>query len=286
MNRAKCPNCGFINFAGVAACHKCQTALMQDAYQQQGYQQPQFPEQQTASPDYSQQQQYYNQQQQQQYYGQQQPQYQYPQNYQYQNAYSSYAEDTKKSSSKVGILVGIVVAIIVFGIIGSVAIPNMLGTKKSKVNWQAFRSETGNFVVKMPSTPKEGSRGIPSGQTMIYYTAEVDDTASAMVSYIDFPPEAIQRVPTAKLLDAAATGATSKSGTLIKSRKDVMLQGRYQGIELELLPPSNVGTGTEMAHCRVYLVNSRLYTILVTGKDKSPIMSDSLMFLDSFQLTN
>lgn len=259
---------------------------MQDAYQQQGYQQPQYTEQQAVAPDYTQQQQYYNQQQQQ-YYGQQQQQYQYPQNnYQYQNSYSPYADENKKSSSKVGILAAVVIAIVVLGIIGAVAIPNMLGPGRAKVNWQSFKSDTGNFVVKMPATPKEGSRGIPSGQTMFYYTAEVGDEGSAMVSYIDFPPEAIQRMPASKLLDAAATGATSKSGTLIKSRKDILLQGRYQGIELELLPPANVGTGTEMAHCRVYLVNSRLYTIVVTGKDKSPVMSDSQMFLDSFQLTN
>jgi len=143
-------------------------------------------------------------------------------------------------------------------------------------------SPDGKFKVMMPGTPTEntqfasGAAGGPGAFVKMWVT-EVSGGAY-MVSAADFPNTGGADVES--LLDGGVNGAMANSGGTLGSQSKVTLAGKYPGRDFQGTIPSKDAA----LHARMYIVNGRLYQLLVLGKKSFVDSPDTAKFLDSFKL--
>jgi hypothetical protein len=142
-----------------------------------------------------------------------------------------------------------------------------------------FSSAEGGFKVKMPGSPKKQSQ--PAAGTTLH-TYSVEGRSGAMIaSYGDMPIPA--KEPEAKIqdrLDGARQGMLKNvNATLVKETK-IQLPGGHPGREITADLPAGKG----IMRARIFLVDTRLYQILVVGVPTFANSTDATTFLESFEL--
>ena len=196
-------------------------------------------------------------------------------------------------------IIGTLVAlVIVFGLLLTVSIflvinpaqqnTDFLGQNNNQAdlrqpNFEDFVSEEGRFSILMPgkSTLKITNVNTPVGEIPLYSFTVGDDNFAYIVSYADYPEDVIESSNPKDILDGVREGVVEGvRGTLI-SEIIISINGN-PGREINI----DVG-GTTSVKSKVYLVENRLYQIMVVATNKEEIFLNSVnQFFDSFSLIN
>jgi hypothetical protein len=103
---------------------------------------------------------------------------------------------------------------------------------------------------------------------------------SYTVSYADYPKDIIEQNESGDMLDSARNGAArSVEGSKLIS-ESVISFGEYPGREFKVEAPD----GKSTLHVRVFLVENRLYSLMVVSIGEHPSPSDIQKFFESFAL--
>jgi hypothetical protein len=148
--------------------------------------------------------------------------------------------------------------------------------------WKEFSSSEGKYSVLFPnedvfemSPPKDA---IAPGIKSFKMHAASDKNSAFIVGYADFSVD-LSVLPTGELLNAFLEGMLQGKSKLL-SQTNIQL-GQYQGKEVNLRDEEQGMT----YKTRVFLVDQKIYFLMVGGT-KTPEVSDTQRFFDSFKLVN
>lgn len=149
--------------------------------------------------------------------------------------------------------------------------------------WRRFQDPNGKFTVLMPGDPKQQRQQQQTrlGNLDIYtFAVEQPGLSAHLVTYTDFPAEFIQTVDPNKLLDSGRDEVLRRVQGSLLSETRISLDGA-PGRELMIKAP-----GELIIHSRIYLVNQRLYQLIVVAPaSKATNLSGSIRgFFQSFRL--
>ena len=144
-----------------------------------------------------------------------------------------------------------------------------------------FAPKDGRFTVQMPGEPKEQTSKVntPIGPIDVHLFISAPDPKSAyMVGYSDYPEEVVKKSDSDKILDGARDGAVRNVKGTLESEKKITMDGH---------PGRDYVISTEgfRGRERIYLVNARLYQVMLLGSKEFVTGKDADKFLDSFKLT-
>jgi predicted RNase H-like HicB family nuclease len=147
-----------------------------------------------------------------------------------------------------------------------------------------YKTEEGNFSVMLPGEPK--AQRVPikdpadKDAKQVQYVFGTDDGAY-LVSYQDNPKlvEA-DEASAEEALKSAQEGLDKAFGELL-SEKAIKLADRYPGRELEFEVKGEKGG---LYRARLYLVDGRLYQVVVVGTKEFATSKTAAAMLDSFAL--
>jgi hypothetical protein len=146
-----------------------------------------------------------------------------------------------------------------------------------------YKSEDGNFSIELPGVPK--AQRVPvnpeneKGAKQVQYVYGVDDGAY-LVSYQDNPNlEEADEKAQAEALKTAQESLGKTFGKLL-SEKPIKLLDKYPGREFEYEIPGQKGR----YRSRMYMVDGRLYQVIVVGAEAFASSKTAEAVLDSFAL--
>ena len=151
-----------------------------------------------------------------------------------------------------------------------------------QIPWQPYTGPDGSFSVQMPGTPEEQKQALYNdlfGNFTAYIYAVDYDSTTYMVVFTQYP-ESISAISTPfELLDNARDGAVANvQGTLVDEK--VIRLGDYPGKEITIrLPAAGM-----LADVRMYVVDTRLYQVMVTSPEANFSQKAADTFLDSFAI--
>ena len=149
-------------------------------------------------------------------------------------------------------------------------------------SWKEFNSAEGAFSILMPKNPSLETQMVntPIGPIEIqFFSAELADTAY-VVGYSDYPAAFVAQSNPVIMLDGARDGAVANvQGKLVS--ETVIFIGGYPGRELRI----ETLDGKFAAMSRIFLVNNRLYQVMVVMPADRTITDEIRTYLDSFALT-
>ncbi len=150
--------------------------------------------------------------------------------------------------------------------------------------WKEFRSAEGSFSVMMPGTPEEQAQTIDTlaGAVDAYLFVLADEDAAYLVSYSDYPNIVVQQSNSDDILDGVRDGEAANVRGLLLSEQIISLDD-YPGRELKI----DTLDGKVTIRSRIYLVNNRLYQVVVVIPKDHPTSDKNIdKFLESFTLTD
>lgn len=161
----------------------------------------------------------------------------------------------------------------------------MRGTIKQSGNsddlssYSEFVSKDGQFKASFPGTPKEQTQGVMGLKIKLFSVEEKDGMFG--VAYLDMPGGA---KTTSKQVEESFNNARKAmlqnvNAKLIKEDR-ITLKGKYPGREIHADVPSKAA---EM-YCSIYMVDARVYQVLVLGKSTWLNSDKARKFLNSFAL--
>ena len=156
-----------------------------------------------------------------------------------------------------------------------VSLPLLLGIPDG---WEELAPTEGRFKAAMPTAPTMRKQQVKTatGQLSVtMYVAEGRNDAVFVVSYTDYPEADLKKGAVEKRLDHARDGAVASAGGKLRSEQAIKLKG-HPGREIVVEKGSEV-----LARMRIFLVNGRLYQVMVLGKAPA---DDVKSFLASFEL--
>jgi hypothetical protein len=161
-----------------------------------------------------------------------------------------------------------------------VALRVVSGVADEPTEWKEFASKEGRFNVLMVGTPKQDKLDTESdfGKGVLNMNSiRVGGTMYA-ANYCDFPAE-IKEAGLKQVYDSSRDGAVANLQGKLASEKDVKL-GEHPGREIQI----DVQGGRQLFRVRVYLIDQRLYQVVVFGTKAAATSKDADKFLDSFKL--
>jgi hypothetical protein len=149
--------------------------------------------------------------------------------------------------------------------------------------FQDFSPEGGKFQIKMPGTPKEETRDTRNGKLHLY-TAEFTHGAYS-VQWIDLPAAAQEdEKQLRRRLDAERDAGVKEVNGKLVTDTEVKLDDKYPGRDFTAVVDTAKYPKDGQIHCRLYLVNGRLYQLLAVGTKAFLEQADTARFFDSFRL--
>ena len=147
--------------------------------------------------------------------------------------------------------------------------------------WKEFAPKEGRFKVLMPGTPKQDMAEAESdfGKGVLHMNTVQAVKTMYGANYCDFPSE-IKKVPLKQVFDSSRDGAVANLKGKLASEMDIKLD-KYLGREIQI----DVQGGKQLFRARVYLVDQRLYQVVVFGTKEAATSKAADKFLDSFQVT-
>jgi hypothetical protein len=146
--------------------------------------------------------------------------------------------------------------------------------------WKEFVTKEGQFKASMPGTPKQKKLDTESdfGKGVLHMNVvEVGKTMYA-ANYSDFPAE-VKKATLKQVYDSSRDGAVANMDGKLAEEKEVKL-GEHPGREIRI----DVAEGKLLFRVRVYLVEQRLYQVVVLGTPEAVKSKEADKFLDSFKL--
>jgi hypothetical protein len=151
---------------------------------------------------------------------------------------------------------------------------------------QEFSSESGGFVVSTPNALEENVESVDTavGAIDIHTFTATHDRTVYVVAYSDYPAEIISQSDPQQVLNGSRDGAVQNVGGTLVSETAIDLEGN-PGKALVINTTSDAGNmATVNAH--LYLVENRLYQILVVVPQGAEKSAEVDTFLNSFSLSN
>src|SRR5262245_2198347 len=143
-----------------------------------------------------------------------------------------------------------------------------------------FTSTEYKFKAKFPGKPKEQEQSALGIKFRMFATESRN--GAYMVGVADMPIPANEPSELIEQrLDGSRDGAIKNVGGTLKSSSPIKLAGKYPGREFTA---SITQPAPGLLRARVYLVGTRLYQVMVLGKDSYATSTEANTFLDSFQL--
>jgi hypothetical protein len=164
----------------------------------------------------------------------------------------------------------------------SVALGAALACADTQPEWKEFASKEGRFKVLMPGTPKQDKAETESdfGKGVLFMNVLQAGKAMYGANYSDFPVE-IKKAPIKQVFDSSRDGAVANMEGKLASEKDIKL-GEYPGREIRI----DVAGGKRLFRVRVFLVEQRLYQVVIFGTPEAATSKEADKFLDSFKLAD
>jgi hypothetical protein len=169
----------------------------------------------------------------------------------------------------------------------SLTLPLLVGAVQDDLpaGWKVVDSKDGRFTVHMPKEPMAPKTQVVRTKTgelnVTLVIAEGRHDSYFVVSYSDFPPAELKKGEEEKRLDQACNGAAESLRGELREENPIKLDGRHPGREFFIRK-----NGAVIAKVRIYLVENRLYQVMVLGSGQifSSKEKDAGIFLDSFRL--
>jgi len=160
------------------------------------------------------------------------------------------------------------------------ALASTLAYAGDEPEWKEFASKEGRFKVLMPGTPKQDQAETESdfGKGILHMNVVQAGKTMYGANYCDFPAE-IKKAPLKQLFDSSRDGAVANLEGKLANEKDIKL-GVHPGREIQI----DVANGKQLFRVRVYLVDQRLYQVVILGTKEHATSKAADKFLDSFKL--
>jgi hypothetical protein len=167
----------------------------------------------------------------------------------------------------------------------AILVPLLLAAEdiKSPSTWAAVRSGEGRFEVLMPeklqATKSTVKTRIGDVEAFVFQSTGAD--RAYVLMYNDYPAALVRGNPAEALLDGAREGGLAKvAGGKLKAEQKIQ-RGGHPGRDLLI----EVMGGRYFIRDRLYLVEGRLYQLIVAGPEEFVRGPDAGKFFDSFKLT-
>ena len=147
--------------------------------------------------------------------------------------------------------------------------------------WKEFRSAEGGFTVLLPGDPSVDKKQMPTdfGPIEMHMYTVTADNIYCSVAYYDVP-QGLNK-PTDQLLEDTCSGFIKGANLQEKAERRAITLGAYPGRELIGESPD----GSFLLMARYYLVNKRIYLVMVGTAIADASSPDIGRYLDSFKLT-
>ena len=147
-------------------------------------------------------------------------------------------------------------------------------------DWIRFSPPGGGFSVLMPTKPLEAEpKGDEEFQAKTFrIVTAMSDVAAMAVSYADQPNRSGMETDPTKILKAVADLAVTNQRGKLLTEKKISIQN-HPGLEITM----EIGGGYSIRQ-RIYLVNKRLISVMVTAGSKGLISKEANKLFESFRL--
>lgn len=183
-----------------------------------------------------------------------------------------------KSSGSFGkLIVGVIVLMALAGTFYG-GLPEYL---RGGPKWRDFTMATGNFSARMPADPDVNTQQFAPAGTLPWMgaTARMRGNEECAVMFVDVP--LLQMVGEDQLEAAVQRMAKSTESTIL-SKRPASFDGS-RGIEVEMKPPAKLITNGH-AYCRIYWIGTRMYMLMLVGREDGQLVRERNQFFDSFKL--
>jgi hypothetical protein len=146
--------------------------------------------------------------------------------------------------------------------------------------WFAFKPQDGSFQASFPLEPTKSIKTMDTagGQTDVTFYSASEKQQTYSVTVAEYSADHIKEIGPSAFLDEARDGAIANTKGKLVSERSFDLKGN-PGREIRL----NVGSSSSF-RCRLILVGSRLYQVIVAGPADQGDASPVKRFLDGFSL--
>jgi len=158
----------------------------------------------------------------------------------------------------------------------------LLAADDAKTKPADFAPKDGRFTVQMPGEPKEQTNKVNTAIGPIdvhMFLSAPDPNTAYIVGYSDYPEEMMKKSESDKILDGARDGAVKNVNGKLDGEKKITID-KHPGRDFQIATEHFEGRN------RMYLVNARLYQVMVVGSKEFVTGKDAERFLDSFKLTD
>lgn len=180
----------------------------------------------------------------------------------------------------VPILITVLGCALIFGI--STALGVAFRGAATPAAWAEFRSGAGRFAVQVPGgSLEEQTQTVDTqvGTLTMYTLSRSEKTIQYGVNYADYPAEVVAQSDPGKMLQGAQDGALNSSNSRLVSDR-VMTLGGHPGRQYK----AESQDGKYALTARIYLVDNRLYQVVVITPPDQSQPENVARFLDSFRL--
>src|SRR5262245_47356704 len=151
--------------------------------------------------------------------------------------------------------------------------------------WETFSSKDGKYSVSLPGKPTESDKKVESaaGELTIHMALPSPNNDLAyLVTYNDYPDAAIGGADKEAMLDGVRDGNLKSFGGKVASEKKINIgKDKFPGREILLEKAGE----TTVYRARMYLVNNRLYQVVLVGAKDIATNKDTDKYLESFKLS-
>lgn len=147
--------------------------------------------------------------------------------------------------------------------------------------WFAFKPADGSFHASFPFEPTKSIRTVesPAGRTDVTSYTATERQLAYSVTVADYPKEHITEVGVPKFLDEVRDVAVANARGKLLSEKSDDFKG-HTGRDIKLAVPG----GKDAFRCKLILVDSRLYQLIVAGPTDDVDGSSAERFFGAFTL--
>lgn len=144
--------------------------------------------------------------------------------------------------------------------------------------FKEYKCESGGFIVNFPGTPEEQKQTLntEAGSIDMYIYSVTKSNMGLAVAYCDCPDNDAEPND---ILDGACEGAVANSKGKLLSDLNIEYDS-YPGRKIKY----EIAGGKIIQLQQVYLVNNRLYTLIVSTEPDDMYSKDITKFFDSFKL--